>query len=280
MSLAQLTIYGAGLMGGSLALAARDAGLAKRFSAIDLAPHANDGGRGVFDEWIQADDTKAVAKCLAASEMTVLCVPVRSIINLLPEVMRLSPGIVTDFGSTKQAITESLEKHPARGRFVAGHPMAGHPRGGLENAQAELFRDRKWILCPEASSPSALAEVEKLARGVGARVVQLSAKTHDEAVAITSHVPQVVASALSVRATSQNALSAAGPGFASATRVAGGAEGMWRDIFETNGRAVGEELKRVGENLQSLGEELMRDEVQSTLALLEAARAVKIDDEK
>lgn len=279
MSLAQLTIYGAGLMGGSLALAARNASLAERISAIDLAATADDGGLGIFDEWVQADDAAAVAECLGRSEMTVLCVPVRSIIELLPEVMRLSPGIITDFGSTKQAITESLKNHPERSRFVAGHPMAGHPRGGLRNAQPELFRDRKWIICPEASSESAVAAVKQLALAVGARVVELSAKTHDEAVAITSHVPQVVASALSVRANTQNALSAAGPGFASATRVAGGAEGMWRDIFETNGVAVGEELKRVGESLQRLGEELMREDVQSTLALLKAAREVRSDEE-
>jgi prephenate dehydrogenase len=274
MSLAQVTIYGAGLMGGSLALAAREKNLAARIVAIDRSLRPELSHAQVFDDWLRDNDT-GINQVLSESSLVVLCVPVGAIIHLLPHVLEKTGGWVTDFGSTKRAITESVANHRERRRFVAGHPMAGHPKGGLSYAQPNLFQDRKWILCPEGSDPEGIKAVSDLAEGVGARVLHLSAQTHDESVAMTSHVPQVVASALSVQADQQNALQAAGPGFASATRVAGGAEGMWRDIFETNGVAIGEELKRVGSQLHQLGENLLHGDVEATLLLLEAARTLR-----
>ncbi len=261
-------------MGGSLALAARENQLARRIVAIDRAPRPPIENAAVFDEWI-VEHEPSQERAIGDSSLIVLCVPVGTIIRLLPDLLGQTSGWVTDFGSTKRAISERLENHPERARFVAGHPMAGHPKGGLENAQAELFRDRKWILCPNGSAPAAIKAVSELAQGVGAKVLSLNAEAHDESVAITSHVPQVVASALSVHANQRNALEAAGPGFASATRVAGGAEGMWRDIFETNAIAVGEELKRLGAQLEKLGEGLLDGDIDSTLRLLEAARTLR-----
>lgn len=261
-------------MGGSLALAAREKQLARRIVAIDRTPRPSLKNAAAFDEWI-VENESAQKQALAESSLVVLCVPVGTIIRLLPGVLQATTGWVTDFGSTKRAISECLKNQPERARFVAGHPMAGHPIGGLEHAQAGLFQDRKWILCPDGSAPEAIKAVSELARGVGAQVVALDADLHDESVAITSHVPQVVASALSVHAEERNALAAAGPGFASATRVAGGAEGMWRDIFETNASSVGAELKRLGAQLEQLGQGLLEGDVSATLRLLEAARALR-----
>src|SRR5690606_36971061 len=132
--------------------------------------------------------------------------------------------------------------HVSRGRFVLGHPMAGHPEGGLHNARADLFHGNKWILCAQGSDPGAQQLVSEFVQALGSDVVFLDAEEHDRSVAVTSHLPQVVASALSVFAEEVDAKQAAGPGFASATRVAGGAEAMWRDIFETNDKAVGTAL--------------------------------------
>lgn len=261
-------------MGGSLALAARENQLARRIVAIDRSSRPSIANAAAFDDWI-VENEPAQKQALADSTLVVLCVPVGTIIRLLPEVLEATSSWVTDFGSTKRAISECLKNHPERARFVAGHPMAGHPKGGLEYAQAGLFHDRKWILCPDGSDPHAITAVSELARGVGAQVVTLTADAHDESVAITSHVPQVVASALAVHADQRNALAAAGPGFASATRVAGGAEGMWRDIFETNASSVGAELKRLGAQLEQLGQGLLEGDVNSTLRLLEAARTLR-----
>lgn len=273
MRLKQLTIFGAGLIGGSVAYAARKQKLVERIVAVDRerAP----GSFEPFDAWVAADHEESVRRELARSDLTMLCVPVRVIARLLPGVLEHASGFVTDCGSTKVAITKIAEELPEGARFVAGHPMAGHPEGGLKNARADLFSSRKWILCPQGSSAEALQFVSDFVMNLGAEVVCLDAQKHDRSVAVTSHIPQVVASALAVFADEEDALPAAGPGFASSTRVAGGAESMWRDIFETNAASIGPALADLGERLQKLGQELQESKVESTLQVLEKARRLR-----
>jgi prephenate dehydrogenase len=275
MALSQLSIFGAGLIGGSIAHAARQAQLAERLVAIDQNPAPTSGSP--FDQWVDAGSDEAVKAALKGSDLTILCVPVGAITQLLPSVISRTPGVVTDCGSTKGAICQSVVDHPGRARFVAGHPMAGHPEGGLKNARADLFADRKWILCPEGASNEAEILVRDFVTGLGATALRLDANEHDRSVAITSHVPQVVASALSVFAEEEDAKQAAGPGFASATRVAGGAEAMWGDIFETNGPAIGAALSDVGGQLQTLGEQLRTGDRSGALETLEKARKLRGD---
>lgn len=271
MSLSQLTVYGAGLIGGSIALCARKHRLAQRIVAIEQQrPAMNEA---VFDDW--AISSAERERALRQAEVVMLCVPVRTIIDQLPLVLAQTDGIVTDCGSTKAAICRAVIDHKHRARFVAGHPMAGHPEGGLANASADLFVGRRWILCPEGSSTESLARVEDLIKGTGAEVVSLQDTEHDASVAWTSHLPQVMASALSVYAHRNHALQAAGPGFASATRVAGGAEAMWGDIFTTNAASIGRSLVEVGEALAQLGRDLERGETESTLGMLAAARPLR-----
>lgn len=275
MTLSQLTIFGAGLIGGSIALAARKRGLATRIVAIDCQSAPPPTQTPVFDEWVDATKASAVDACLAQSELTVLCVPVRTIIELLPEILNKTPGLVTDCGSTKRAVVESITSHPNRSRFVPGHPMAGHPVGGLENARATLFDGRTWLLCPQDDQAEAAAQLSEIIQQLGAEIIELSPEQHDASVAMTSHIPQVLASSLAVFAKKTDALSAAGPGFASVTRVAGGAEAMWRDIFETNGGPIGRELVQIARHLESLGESLQNGDASSALQLLEEARSLR-----
>lgn len=273
MRLHQLTIFGAGLIGGSVAHAARERKLVERLVAVDL-----EGGRtevAPFDAWVRANDDDAVKRELGRSDLTMLCVPVSVIARLLPGVLEHASGWVTDCGSTKVAITKIAEGLPKRERFVAGHPMAGHPEGGLRNARADLFCGRKWILCPEGSHPEAQEAVADFVTALGAEVVHLDAHKHDRSVAVTSHIPQVLASALAVFADEEDAMQAAGPGFASSTRVAGGAESMWRDIFETNAASIGPALADLGAKLQNLGHELQETKVDGTLQVLEKARRLR-----
>lgn len=284
MAISHLTIFGAGLIGGSIALAARQAGWGGPIVAIDREPQEPQEPReqgslevAPFDHWILADDSVGVQAALAQTSLCVLCTPVGSIMRLLPTVLDHCPGWVTDCGSTKQAVLEAVAQHSKRAHFVAGHPMAGHPQGGLKNARAELFRNRKWILCPEGSHLAAVTEVRSFVSSLGAEVVELSAQLHDKSVAHTSHLPQVVASALSVQAAEKDALQAAGPGFASTTRVAGGAESMWRDIFETNGVAIGQAMQDLGTTLLKLGRSLEHEGPRTTLEILGRARALRDD---
>src|SRR5690606_27388801 len=134
-----------------------------------------------------------------------------------------------------------------------------------------------WILCPETSSPDALERVTELARAVGAEPVLLTAEDHDRSVALTSHVPQLVASTLAVLVAEAGADAAAGPGFASATRVAGGAENMWRDIFISNGDAVAEALHKLGDQLSVAAAALAQKppDPAPALSLLAGARALR-----
>lgn len=273
MRLQQVTIFGAGLIGGSIAHAARERSLANRLVAVDVA--AAPPSPEPFDAWVVSSDETTIERELSQSSLTILCVPVHVITKLLPRVLDGTSGWVTDCGSTKAAIVARAETHSARDRFVPGHPMAGHPEGGLKNARADLFVDRKWIVCPDGSSSEAQNGVTAFVEQLGARVVRLGADEHDRSVAVTSHVPQVIASALSVFAEVEDAKQAAGPGFASSTRVAGGAEAMWRDIFETNAHAIGSALSKIGAQLQQLGAELDSADVEGTLEVLERARQLR-----
>lgn len=269
-----VTIVGAGLIGGSIALAARRAQLPVRLVAVDQNEPPSQELGSIFDSWIQIKDEEAVSASWGQSRLTVLCTPVSSIITLLPRVLAGAGGWVTDCGSTKKKIEQSVADHAGRQRFVPGHPMAGNPRGGLDNARADLFDGKTWIFCAEHSQSEATAWLCEFAAKLGAQPVLLSTDEHDKSVAQTSHLPQVVASALCVQAAEQDALQAAGPGYASATRVAGGADTMWRDIFESNGPPIADALCTLGEELRRLGQRLRGGSTQELLEVLAQARKV------
>ena len=252
----RLAIVGVGLIGGSLARAARARGVAGHIVGVDPAFRDAERILGAdIDAWCDPSDEASLERALSAADLIVLAMPVRVILTELERVLGFGTT-VTDCGSTKRAIVQAALQLPGTGRFVPGHPMAGLPEGGVEHASADLFVGRRWILCPESSSPAAFQQVEDFVRQVGATPVNMAADAHDRAVALTSHVPQVLASALGARAAESGAEVAAGPGFASATRVAGGSPEIWRDIFASNAdevcRALGDiisELERVRSGL-------------------------------
>lgn len=273
MRIEQLTVLGAGVIGGSICLAARRAGIADHIVAIDRTPASDRAD--VADHWLDAADERGIEEALARSTLTVLCTPVSAIVRALPTVLQRTTGLVTDCGSTKVKVSAAAAQHPRRASFVPGHPMAGHPEGGLGHASPSLFEGRSWILCPKDSSEDARASMEEFVRQCGAKPVLLDAGEHDRSVAYTSHLPQVVASALSVLVADQKASATAGPGFASATRVAGGAEAMWKDIFETNGAEIARALRSLAERLDGLGTELSSGDAQGLLDTLERARRLR-----
>jgi prephenate dehydrogenase len=225
--------------------------------------------------WVDARDQATITDVLGHSDLTVLCTPVKTIIDLLPLVLEQSEGWVTDCGSTKALTLSTARHHPRGQRFVPGHPMAGSPVGGLPQARADLFVDRPWILCPQGALPEAIELVTDLVHTLGGNVLHLEAEEHDHSVAWTSHLPQVVASALCVLASEQQARAAAGPGFASATRVAGGEPSMWRDIFETNGEEIASALGQMGSRLADLSQALAEGNTELLLKMLQEARRLR-----
>jgi prephenate dehydrogenase len=272
-----VVVVGLGLIGGSVALALREAKADARIAGVDLAPVlASEAVRRLPATLLDASDTTSVDAAFAGADLVVLAAPVRVIIEELPRALA-SAKVVTDCGSTKRSIARCADSLSRRARFVPGHPMAGAPEGGAERARGDLFRDRRWLLCPEKSDPDALETVERLVSAFGARPERFGIDEHDRAVARTSHATQLVTSALFVTAASANAERAAGPAFEGATRSAGGAETIWSDIFETNADEVAAALSDVVRELEAVRAELGRNppELTSARALLRRAKATR-----
>ncbi|HMJ15048.1 MAG TPA: prephenate dehydrogenase/arogenate dehydrogenase family protein [Polyangiaceae bacterium] len=272
-----VAIVGLGLIGGSLALALRARFPSLRLVALDFSEVL---GSPVLHELrmeaLPIADAQGRRAVFASVDLVVLAAPVSAIVQLLPEAIEHA-RVVTDCGSTKRSITACVEGLAESARFVPGHPMAGLPDGGLVNARADLFVDRSWILCGDASAPDALARVEAMIAAVGAHAVHMPVVDHDRAVALTSHVPQLLASALAVLAARGGAEPAAGPAFASATRVAGGSEAMWGGIFNTNADAIAEALRALGAELEAVARGLDQEpsDPRPALEILSQARKLR-----
>lgn len=270
----RLTVVGFGLIGGSFALAQKRAG-ETHVTAVDFpqtlaAPRA----AALADARVDANDGAAVQRALASSELTLVSVPVNVICRLLPLLLDTAP-LVTDTGSSKRRIVEAARSHPRASRFVPGHPMAGSPEGGIEQARADLFEGRPWLLCGEGSDRDAVSRVERAVRATGAVCVQLTASEHDAAVARTSHLPQLVASALLGVADRAGARAAAGPAFERLLRTAGGPEAMWRDIFESNADEIGRALRELVSALAPVAAELDQGQSRAAEELLRSARELR-----
>ena len=273
----RLAIVGFGLIGGSVALAARARGVASRVVGVDRADVASlPAARSAADEVIDAADDAGVRQALASSELVVVATPVGAIQASIGDVLDVAE-VATDCGSTKRAILASASRSARRGRFVPGHPMAGLPQGGIERASKDLFEGRHWLLCPEHSDADAVECVERFVSAIGARPVRLTVEEHDRAVALTSHLPQLLASALAVLAERKHADVAAGPAFQSATRVAGGGEAMWHDILATNADEVSLVLDALGAELESIARALRHKppDLAPAMRLLERARGLR-----
>jgi len=268
----RLAVVGLGLIGGSLAAAAHSR-LGARIVAIDHQEVLEGSAATELAEVRLPVERAGWARELAEVDLVVLAAPVAAINEVMGEALTVG-CTVTDCGSTKRRIAERARQLGGAARFVPGHPMAGAPDGGLANARSDLFVGRRWIVCPEACAPERVAEVTALARGVGAEVVQMTAVEHDRVVALTSHVPQILSSALAMLGERRSALSGVGPAFLRATERAGGQERMWADIFATNHDEVAAALWDVTQELEAVAAGLDADEpdLEPVLRLLARAR--------
>jgi prephenate dehydrogenase len=234
----RLAIVGIGLLGGSVAQAARAAGLARRIVGVGrdrerLAPALADGSLDAV--------TTDVAEGVRGADLVVLAAPVLAIERLLSEVWPwLGPdALLTDVGSTKAGIVGAAERlHATAPRaFVGSHPMTGSNLAGYAQARADLFRGATVIVTPtEATEARALKSVSEFWESLGARVVPLDPGAHDRAVAAISHLPHIVAYALveAVARFEPAALEVAARGFKDTTRIAASDPQMWQEIFFAN----------------------------------------------
>lgn len=268
----RLCVVGFGLIGGSVAAAARAKIAGAEVVAVDRAEVvASERARQLAQVGVALEDDASVERELGSADLVVLAAPVSAIEAMLPRALERA-RLVTDCGSTKRSIVARAERSPARGRFVAGHPLAGGSAAGAALARADLFEQRSWILCPDGSDDDAFASVLAFVRSLGAAPVSMSAAEHDHAVALTSHLPQLLASALVALAERHHAEAARGTGFFATTRVAGGNPEVWRDILATNADEVAGALRELGAELARVAAGLEAGDVEPALSLIRAAR--------
>ena len=250
-------IVGLGLVGGSIALRAREIWPTSLVIGVDNKDVLETAMR------LHAIDVAADGLIvLAEADLVVLAAPVRQNIALLSELDDYvrHAAVITDTGSTKRAIADAARALPARFTFVGGHPLGGAAKGGLEHARPDLFTGRPWLLTPsgERGGP-AVEQLSAFTRALGANPRIVDAGTHDRLLAFLSHLPQLTASALMAivgDAVGTDGLSLAGRGLADSTRLASSPPEIWKDIAATNADELGPALDTLITVLQDLRRDL------------------------
>ncbi len=250
----RLSIIGLGLIGGSIGLAARRGRTGLGVIGFDRPSILRKARRrGVID--VAAPNLAAAVR---ETDLIVLALPVDAILSILPRIGRLAPSgsVITDVGSTKRSIMAAARRAGLGARFVGGHPMAGSDRSGVEHAEAGLFEGAPWILCTDGTARASLARVAAMARRLGARPVQETARRHDELVARLSHLPQIASVALvnaAVRSRiAASAVGLSGPAFRQIGRLARSSPRLWDGILKTNRVPVASALKDLERELRRL----------------------------
>ncbi len=230
-----VAIVGVGLIGGSFALALREAGFSGEIVGVSSSPAINAGvAAGAISRGV------SLAEAAAIADFIYLAQPVDRILESIEFLGRLATKdcLITDGGSTKSIIVAKACEHIREAVFLGGHPMAGKEQRGVEASEAGLFRGRPYVLCPPATAESPFEEEFRdwLVR-IGATVLDMSAADHDATVALTSHLPQLLSTALAVTlAQSQNRQLANvfGGGLIDMTRLALSSPDLWLSILATN----------------------------------------------
>ena len=252
----KIGIVGLGLIGGSIALAARQLWPSSLVIAVD--------NKDVLETAMRLHAIDVAAEdliVLAEADLVILAAPVRqnlALLDALDENVRQA-AVVTDTGSTKRAIVDAAKRLPPRFTFIGGHPLGGAAAAGLENARPDLFKNRPWLFTPVSDGGGdALEKLTAFARALGALPRTVSVAGHDRLLAFLSHLPQLTASALMQvvgEAVGEDGLGLAGRGLVDTTRLASSPAEIWKDIAATNA----DELREALETLISLLQELRDD---------------------
>ena len=268
-----VAIIGVGLIGGSIGLALRSKGQTRRVVGIGREPSRLEEAKrlGAID-----DLTTDLAEGVAEAEVAVVCTPVTRIVEDILGASRLGPAsiLVTDAGSTKARIVEGVECD-LRGRacFVGAHPIAGSERQGVAHARADLFEGRSCVLTPTPlTPPDRLERAKRFWAGLGCRLYEVDPVGHDERLALTSHLPHVVASALAGSIPPELLPLAAGA-YRDGTRVADADATLWAGIFRENRRPILEALDRFEDQIAAFRAALEADDPARLMAWWDAAKA-------
>ncbi|HJY85325.1 MAG TPA: prephenate dehydrogenase [Candidatus Acidoferrales bacterium] len=270
----RVAILGTGLIGGSFGLAARRALEGARIVGWDHKHVLREAEAcGAIHEGVPG-----LERALAGADLVYVALPIGVALALVPEIARHAEphALVTDACSTKRALCRAAANYfvTSSARFLGGHPMAGKELTGVARSEAELFRGAKYILIGEAEARGdpRVARFVALVELLGARPVWLDAETHDWAVAIISHLPQLVSVALARvvgEETDETGLPAslAGRGLRDTLRLAGSSYEMWRDIGLTNAENIQRALDRLAQAIEHVRTRLESRELEEEFAV-------------
>jgi prephenate dehydrogenase len=272
-------IFGLGLIGGSMALALRDHGLADEIVGVDRSP----GNAARALELGLVDRLATHDEAVAGADLIVLATPVDATPVLATRILnRVRDGqTVMDAGSIKEELCEVIAMHPARGRFVATHPMWGTEFSGPEAATHGAFTGRTVVICErERSDDDALATVEGIWRTIGAPVIYMTAAEQDLHTAYVSHISHITSFALALTVLEkereeEHIFDLAGGGFESTVRLAKSSPETWLPIFTGNKYNVLDVLREHIHQLQILRRMLERDDHEGLRAAMKKANTIK-----
>ena len=255
----RIAVVGLGLMGGSLAMALR--GSVGKLTGIDRDAESCRlaVARGLVD-----DAAPLLNEGVNSADLVILAVPVRSIVKVLSDLPAMRPDgcMVLDLGSTKTEIEQAMENLPSQFSAIGGHPMCGRERSGLDAATSDLYEGQTFVLCPNRRTSPA---IEQIALGLlgklGSEPLMLKARRHDQLVAVSSHLPYVVASLLMRRAweaaqQDDRQWQVSASGLRDTTRLAGSDPEMMLEILMTNRQVILQQLEAYRDDLSWLAEQL------------------------
>ncbi len=276
-----VAIIGVGLIGGSIGMAAKARGLARRVVGV-----GRDGKKLVRAQQLAAVDevTTNLFAGIGEADIVFVCPPVLAALPMIEAISGfLKPGaIVTDVGSTKTMITRGAEALiPDERYFVGGHPMAGSEESGVEAAVPYLFLDATYVITPtEYTDVNALSTIVNFAEGLGSQTVMMSPEQHDASAAIISHVPHVLAAAILKLAAEEQGRSGkvfelAAGSFRDLTRIALSPPEIWRDVCLSSKDAITSELKRFEEILSEVRSQIESGDDQALLQLFSDGKQIR-----
>jgi len=267
-----VAIVGVGLIGGSIGLALRERKLAQRVIGVGRTASRLQQARrrGAVTE-----TTTSLERGVAEADVVVVCTPVDDLGEHVCAVAENtgSDTLITDVGSTKEQIVQHLEVElPAKSKFVGSHPVAGGEKAGVRFARADLFQGRLTIVTPgKQSAAQDIQRVSRFWRSLGAQVVRMTPRQHDEQIAAISHLPHVLATLLAAGTTAEQQ-QLVGTGWLDTTRVASGNVTLWRQIFQQNKVHVLKSVDKFAQLLTSFREALDKDDVREITRLLETGK--------
>ena len=278
----RIALIGFGLIGGSIARAAREQGLAGEIvaTAHSARTRARVSELGIADRVVETN-----AEAVRGADLVILGIPVGACGAVAEEIAaHLAAGaIVSDVGSVKAAVVRDMAPHlPPGVHFVPAHPVAGTEHSGPDSGFAELFINRWCILTPpEGTDPDAVEKLRAFWAGIGARVEIMTPDHHDLVLAITSHLPHLIAYTIVgtadelAQVTSSEVIKFSAGGFRDFTRIAASDPTMWRDVFLANKDAVLEMLGTFNEDLSRLTRAIRRGDGEALFEHFTRTRAIR-----